>query len=44
VERHERESFITGVGNDAVDGIAAHHRLLHDDLHRWAKLSRSTDR
>ncbi|HET9141256.1 oxidoreductase [Actinophytocola sp.] len=31
------------LGNDAVDNIAAHHQLLHTDLTRWEKLSRSLD-
>ncbi|MEW9527000.1 oxidoreductase [Microbispora sp. NPDC049125] len=29
------------LGDDAVDAIRAHHRLLADDLERWEKLSRS---
>jgi NAD(P)-dependent dehydrogenase (short-subunit alcohol dehydrogenase family) len=29
------------LGDDAVDNIAAHHQLLHADLTRWEKLSRS---
>ena len=31
------------LGNDAVDNITAHHELLHTDLTRWEKLSRSLD-
>jgi NAD(P)-dependent dehydrogenase (short-subunit alcohol dehydrogenase family) len=31
------------LGDDAVDNIAAHHELLHADLTRWEKLSRSTN-